>query len=153
MKSLWITVKAIWTSFSISVTSHCLIWIIHCLRGSSGLSFSFPGGSACEGGCPCWGCHSPSSPEHHSAGGSCAGPFTSVAPQPSSQKPCDISCLNCPVLDMEGRLHLLSFRGAMENCVQKHSRQDMTPEPRIMALNTGKKILGRSVGGKIQLGR
>lgn len=80
-----------------------------------------------------------------------AAPITSVAPHPCSQRPYGISC--AAVLETEGHLHWLTFHGAVEVHVQKDYRQDMIPEPRLMALNTGKKILVRSVGEKIQLGR
>lgn len=50
-------------------------------------------------------------------------------------------------------MHWLTFHGAVEVHVQKDYRQDMIPEPRLTALNTRKKILVRSVGEKIQLGR
>lgn len=77
-----------------------------------------------------------------------AAPITSVAPHPSSQRPCGISCAT--VSDMEG--HLLTFHGTLEKHVKKHCKQDITPEPRIMAPNRGKKVLV-GVGEKIQLGR
>ena len=52
----------------------------------------------------------------------------------------------------------MTFHGAvalrvMEVHVYKVYRQDMTPAPSLMALNTGKETLVRSFGERIQLGR
>lgn len=70
-----------------------------------------------------------------------AAPISSVAPHPSSQRPNGISCATV-LVDMEGHLYSLTFHGAVEKHVQKHYKQDMTPE---LWHWTGKKILVSSV--------